>query len=569
MSDIQKLREKFPNYQHKTDAELLFGVYKKFYSDKPLVSFAKKVNLDPNQMKDFLVEAGKQGQTIGFNNANKPSVGGDLMGTARGLFQGATFGFGDEIIAGGTAGLKKIVSGDDRSLSDIYQQELQRERERIGEFRETDPIKAYGSEFAGGAAVPLGVSKNVKQAVTLGAGTGGAFAAGSAEGDTMDRLMSIPTGAAFGAILGGTFQVAGQSISGLLKDFLSKKAQKAAAEGAKSVQQLKDEASAFYDQAMENGLEIDPTSLQTIIDDALVKAKRRGDNFNRNLTPKSAAVIDDIRDAIFDGTVGDNALKSAKPKTPFGVQDLEELRIAAGAPMADFTNPAEQRAGGIIRDAIDEFMEQLSPTQLKSGNVNNVISDIKEARSIWSKMAKTRTIEEIINNAPNYRGGFESGIKNQIKSILNNKKKRAQFSVQEQKLLAEIQQGTPLGNLIGNLSKMGLSASGGNNPIAATLPLGGLFASSFSNDPTSAMQLTAIATAGLAGLRAARELSLKQRAKLFQGVVANGLADQVKTANPSAFRVLEAAANSLTSGATRGAIAATDEQVQFARDKAY
>ena len=86
-------------------------------------------------------------------------------------------------------------------------------------------------------ALPLGVAKNVKQAVKYGAGTGGLYAAGSAEGDAMDRLMAVPTGAAFGAILGGTFQVAGRTVQDLLKDFLSKKAQKAAAEGAKSVQQ--------------------------------------------------------------------------------------------------------------------------------------------------------------------------------------------------------------------------------------------------------------------------------------------------------------------------------------------
>ena len=111
MSSIQKLRQKYPQYQDKTDAQLLFGVYKKFYSDKPLVGFAKQLDLEKNQVTDFLVEAGKQGQTVGFNNANKPSVGGDLVGTARAAFQGLPFG--DEIVAGGTAGLRKIISGDD------------------------------------------------------------------------------------------------------------------------------------------------------------------------------------------------------------------------------------------------------------------------------------------------------------------------------------------------------------------------------------------------------------------------------------------------------------------------
>jgi hypothetical protein len=562
MSAIEKLRQKYPQYQDKTDAQLLFGVYKKFYSDKPLVGFVKQLDLEKNQVTDFLVEAGKQGQTVGFNNANKPSVGGDVTGTARGLFQGATFGFGDEIIAGGTAGLKKIVSGDDRSLGDIYQQELQRERERIGEFRETDPIKAYGSEFAGGAAVPLGVAKNVKQAVTLGSGTGGAYAAGSSEGDAMDRLMAVPTGAAFGAILGGTFQVAGRTVQDLLKDFLSKKAQKAAAEGAKSVEQLKNEASVFYDDAMKNGLKIDPASLQVIIDDALTAARRSGDNFNRGLTPKSAGVIDDIRGAIKDFSKDIN--KS------FGIQDLEELRMTSKTPMADFGNKSEQRAGGFILDAIDKYMAELSPDQLVSGSADNVVDTIQKARGLWAKMSKAGVIEEILNTAPNYRGGLESGLKNQVKSILNSKKKRSQFSKEEQKLLAEIQQGTPLGNLIGNLSKMGLSSSGGNNPISAMggagVGVGSLLAGV---DPIIATSIGLASTAGLAGLRHVREQSLKQRVELFQAIVANGLADQVKTANPSAFRALEAAANSLTSGATKGAIAATDEQVQFARDKAY
>ena len=42
MSAIEKLRQKYPQYQDKTDAQLLFGVYKKVYSEKPLVGFAKQ-----------------------------------------------------------------------------------------------------------------------------------------------------------------------------------------------------------------------------------------------------------------------------------------------------------------------------------------------------------------------------------------------------------------------------------------------------------------------------------------------------------------------------------------------
>ena len=303
--------------------------------------------------------------------------------------------------------------------------------------------------------------------------------------------------------------------------------------------------------------------MQVRIDDAVTAGRRSGDKCNRGLTPKSAGVIDDIRSAIKDFSKDSN--KS------FGIEDWEERRRTAKTPMAEFGNPSEQRAGGFILDAIDEYMAELSTDQLVSGSADNVVDTIQKARGLWAKMSKSGVIEEILNTAPNYRGGLESGLKNQVKSILNSKKKRAQFSKEEQNLLAQIQQGTPLGNLIGHVSKMGLSSSGGSNPISAIsgagLPfVGGMLAGL---DPMMATSISLASTAGLAGLRNVREQSLKQRVELCQAIVANGLADQVTTANPSAFRALEAAANSLTSGATRGTIAATDEQVQFARDKAY
>ena len=106
--------------------------------------------------------------------------------------------------------------------------------------------------------------------------------------------------------------------------------------------------------------------------------------------------------------------------------------------MAEFGNPSEQRAGGFILDAIDKYMDELSPDQLVSGASGDVVDTIQKARGLWAKMSKAGVIEEILNTAPNYRGGLESGLKNQVKKILNSKKNRAQFSKEEQKLLAEI-----------------------------------------------------------------------------------------------------------------------------------
>lgn len=72
------------------------------------------------------------------------SIGEKIVGTARGLGQGLTLGFGDEIEAGLRTGFGLL--GD-------YGKTVEGVREGIDDFRVSDPAFAYGSEI-GGAIIP-------------------------------------------------------------------------------------------------------------------------------------------------------------------------------------------------------------------------------------------------------------------------------------------------------------------------------------------------------------------------------------------------------------------------------
>ena len=163
-----------------SDAELAYRLYKKFYSDKPLVGYAKDIGFDKSQSLDFLNFAADAGDTISYEAETAPAVGGDVGGVARGALQGLTLGFGDEIVAGGTALGRKVLQGDNRAMGDIYQQELERERARI-EGAKTDPTKAIVSEIAGSVAMPLGATKTIGGAALTGAGMGAVAAAGTSK----------------------------------------------------------------------------------------------------------------------------------------------------------------------------------------------------------------------------------------------------------------------------------------------------------------------------------------------------------------------------------------------------
>ena len=96
------------------------------------------------------------------------SYGGNLL---RAGLQGVTFGFADELEAMARA------AASDRT----YQQEVKDIREDIEEFRETNPVAAYGTEILG--AIPTGVGLGIGL-LRAGIGTGvlGAAKLGAIEG---------------------------------------------------------------------------------------------------------------------------------------------------------------------------------------------------------------------------------------------------------------------------------------------------------------------------------------------------------------------------------------------------
>ena len=121
---------------------------------------------------------------------------------ARAIGQGVTFGFGDEL----EAGVRSLIG--DRS----YDEEVGDIRKSISEFRDTNPIAAYGSEIVG--SIPTGVGLaglalrgGLKGAAKIGALEGSIYGAGEGEGVT-----GTATSAALGTGLGAAGGKVGEKV---------------------------------------------------------------------------------------------------------------------------------------------------------------------------------------------------------------------------------------------------------------------------------------------------------------------------------------------------------------------
>ena len=551
---FQDFRIQNPAYDNVPDGKLIYGLYNKpQFENVPLMKFANAIGLTSEQKMEFLKYAGSKGKNISFDSEGEPSYGGLAQGTARSAFQGLTFGGGDEIVGGGVAAVKKF-KGDERPFSDIYREEQAREKQRVEDFRADYPKTALVSEIGGSLVLPFGATKTVGGMLATSGAMGGAAAFLNSDGSFNERILQAPFGVLMGMALGGAFSVAGKTINEQVKSILTKRAAKAAAQGAEALETLKQQASQAYSDAFQQGVSIKPEAFQAMLDDVISKVSG-GRPVSKILTPKGAGTIKEMNTEL---------KRVIKDNTGFSLDDIDYLRQLTESGAKDFANPNEQRIAMIIKNNLDDFVNKLSKGDIYGGDVAKATRALTEARETWSRMRKTEVIENLLRDARTYAGGLESGLRNQISKILRNKKQRRQFNKDELKLLTQIREGSPIGNLIGNLSMGGLSLTGGRSNLnqmgisgAAALALGAAVAD---NPALGAFYGAVIEGTVATGIRYVRELRMEAKVQLFKDIIANGLAEEVFKKNPTAFRILERAAGG-AQAATRGTIAAGDEPV--------
>lgn len=144
---------------------------------------------------------------------NNSNYAGNL---ARSIGQGITFGFGDELEA-----RYRALTGD-RS----YDEEVADIRQSIDQFRETNPVAAYGSEIAGSIPTGFGLAGlalrgGLKGAAKIGALEGSIYGAGEGEGVT-GTATSTALGAGLGAAGGKIAEKAFEGIAPLVGKFMKK-----------------------------------------------------------------------------------------------------------------------------------------------------------------------------------------------------------------------------------------------------------------------------------------------------------------------------------------------------------
>jgi len=213
---------------------------------------------------------------------------------------------------------------------------------------------------------------------------------------------------------------------------------------------------------------------------------------------------------------------AADPTAALPFRSLDQLRRKTGAAAGDMNNKLDSSLGTQAIGSIDDFVKNLTANDVAAGDAKALAPAIEKARSLYSKMARSQTVDDAISAADEYVSGPASGIRNQSSRILKSQKLSRGFSDAEKAALRRVVNGSIPERLIhlagGGLGQLFSAGSG--------LASGGL------------LGMAAGVGAGAAARKASEGIASKN-AETVRALIANGGMSQLPVASTRPAGIIE------------------------------
>ena len=260
--------------------------------------------------------------------------------------------------------------------------------------------------------------------------------------------------------------------------------------------QLRAASSAAYKAAENAGAVFKPNAYDNFVSSLVTKIENSG--YLPKLQPKIAAVLEEL---------------DAQKGTAKSLEKLELLRRvnknAMGSKEAD-----EQRLAGIVQDELDNFVSKAGPADILAGNAPLALSELKNARKLWSQASKSDAIETLIDrakiSAPNFSAsGMENALRTEFRALAKNPSKMRLFAPDEQEAIRKVAMGGPVENVMRFIGKFAV-----RGPVSGGLSFG---TGAMLGGPIGAAIVPAVGEAGRYGASLMTKRNADMAAALMRG----------------------------------------------------
>ena len=231
-------------------------------------------------------------------------------------------------------------------------------------------------------------------------------------------------------------------------------------EATPTIDTLKTAAREIYNEIDNSGVVVKPEAYSVLVDKIEKKAIKNG--LDKDITPGSFRAVKRLTE------LNDKPVK---------LTDLDIRRKIANN-IKNPTNSADSNIANMITSEIDDFMDNIDPTKILTGDIKDTGIKYKIARKLWGQAKRSEMIEEAFYKARNAKSGFENGLRDQFKSI-NSEKKRKFFKDYELKEMETVVRGKSKSNIAKLIGKFGIAGGSGHFQILGPSLGAGIGASLF------------------------------------------------------------------------------------------
>lgn len=445
---------------------------------------------------------------------------GMVPGMARAGLQGGTFATGDEAQAAMQAAIDPLLGrGEGLDFGERYGQRVARERGRLEQFREDQPIAAYGTEMAGAlptALLPAGALGRMAQTGstgarvaaggTLGALQGGLYGAGAGQDTLGDRLTEAGKGAAVGGAVGAAAPLVARGVQTVAQEVADTSAMRKLARGVEKIDDwtanLKGRAQRAYKRVDQAGVQVKPERLERFRKEL---AMDLANDIDPVLHPKATSQLARLEEELATGKFPDYM--------------ATRRRLAA---VAQSNDPDERRIGSMMVNAFDDFVDGLEADDVIAGDPRGLGQTWREARGLWKRFRNAEMIDDAFTRADLQASGVENGLRVAFRRILQNKKLARGFEPAEIEAMKKVVKGTATGNTLRRLGRMSSAGTGQQSNMLGFLLSGSLGAGAggaVGGPAGAAVGATVLPTIGYAAQKGAESLS-RRNANIVKALIA-------------------------------------------------
>ena len=463
--DITEFRKQNPVYDDMSDGELVYGLYKKNYTDMPMGEYADKLGMTSTQFKEMIAAAKESGVTpttssttesgpsnkviTGFNQQDQSFVNPDMetMSMKEGLLssaaQGITMGWSDEI-TGHMGAIAESLGGNELSYDDLYTRMKEFEENRLKDFRKTNPKSAFASEVGGAIATSVAVtpamallktpkflqdlSVGMRAFISSGA-IGSIYGAGTAdEGERGENALKVGTLSAFGGFL---LQKPLGFVSNKYDQLVNK------VNLAPTIQNLKDLKNTAYTKAKELGIKFEGAVIEKFRKEGLDSLD---ESFDPVLNKHTASAK-----KLFEDTLDDAYIKG------ISFENLDRLQRQLWAKLKE-SGMQEVKIYPFI-NAVNNLIKSNPDTSAASMAAKSANAIYNKAKAIDWEFTKVLTNKDVTGN-------IGQKYKMAVRNILNNKSLRATFDDVDIKAMESFLKGNITDKMLKSIGKLSPTSGG-------------------------------------------------------------------------------------------------------------